>query len=178
MTSVTLNLKRRLKIDLGNGEIEIKPPIAKEELASLRELCKKLYRAWIEAGLDTTALMADPEHWALIQEAGKLFKHDGESLKVGELEPLEVEALFLTVNRTPEHEDNEDKEIFAYYVGGGSDAISFRILIDAFDSGLLISLASLSGRLLFSQAYAEYSKAINEPPGQQETGKKTHLKVA
>lgn len=147
---------------VAGNEVAIEIPMNRSTAKELRPLLADLCDRWIRAALDSAVLVSDDESWSLIKKIGGFFKANGEPLDVETLSIPEVEALFLSQNRTAAvlEKENENHSLHAYEIDG---LIAVRLVnIEYFFPGLLTDLSCIDGRNLFLQAHARYLQLLQD----------------
>lgn len=165
-----IDLKKKPLLLLLNGvETSIDLPIKRSTANELRPLVADLYDRWIRCSLDLAELIANDEAWEVIKKLSAFFTGNGQPLDPEALALEEIEALFLTQNRTESiasKDKPEDYELRAYEMGG---LVSIRLVdIDYFIPGLLIEMACLNGQNLFLQRHSAYLKSFQGEPVEKE----------
>jgi hypothetical protein len=161
-----IDLRKKPLLLLLNGvETAIELPIKRSTAKDLSPLVADLYGRWIRCSLDLAELIADDSAWEIITKLSSFFTASGQPLDPEALAPEEIEALFLTQNRTESvtsKDGSENYELRAYEMSG---LVSVRLVdIDYFVPGLLIEMASLNGQNIFLQQHSAYLKSFQDEP--------------
>jgi hypothetical protein len=165
-----IDLRKKPLLLLLNGvETAIELPIKRSTAKDLSPLVADLYGRWIRCSLDLAELIADDSAWEVITKLSSFFTASGQPLDPEALAPEEIEALFLTQNRTESvasKDGSENYELRAYEMSG---LVSVRLVdIDYFVPGLLIEMASLNGQNIFLQQHSAYLKSFQDEPEEKE----------
>ena len=165
-----IDLRKKPLLLLLNGvETAIELPIKRSTAKDLSPLVADLYGRWIRCSLDLAELIADDSAWEIITKLSSFFTASGQPLDPEALAPEEIEALFLTQNRTESvtsKDGSENYELRAYEMSG---LVSVRLVdIDYFVPGLLIEMASLNGQNIFLQQHSAYAKSLEDEPEEKE----------
>ncbi|NJR69479.1 MAG: hypothetical protein HC771_13060 [Synechococcales cyanobacterium CRU_2_2] len=158
MTTQPLDFRGKPVFVFQDGEkAQISLPLKRSMFKQVRPLVADLYQSWIESALDTAALIENDETWEKLTTLGKLFRVNSSPLNIEDLSPQEIEALFLTQNRTEAIASGEEKESYDISAYATDGVVTFPLLkIDCFVPGALLEMACINGKNLFLQQYRTY----------------------